>query len=88
MNLLHKKQDLRQEFNRRMSTRARMLRAFQQNVELDTKDLLAFGPGLSSRLHELRKDGHKIISQYEKPGHYRYTYLGKDEADSNVSVID
>ena len=67
--------EYQQEFKRRYTLRNTMLRAFQQNKELTTKDLLRFGPGLSSRLHELRKH-HKIVRTYEAPGLHRYTYKG------------
>lgn len=74
--------NLREEMRRRANRRASMLKTFQLKGTLTTKDLLRFGPGLSSRLYELRKDGHVIITQYEKPGEYSYTYLGsKTEAE-------
>lgn len=80
--------DLKAEFLRHKSSRASMLNQFQREGELTTRDMLRFGPGMSSRLHELRKD-HKIVAQYEKPGEYRYIYLGKIEDDgTKVSVID
>lgn len=72
--------ELQIEFKRRYTLRNTMLRAFQQSGELTTKDLLRFGPGLSSRLHELRKD-HEIVRTYVSPGLHRYTYKGPlDEA--------
>lgn len=72
--------NLREEMKRRANRRASMLKTFQLKGTLTTKDLLRFGPGLSSRLHELRKEGHVIVTQYEKPGEYSYTYVGqKDE---------
>lgn len=73
--------NLREEMKRRANRRASMLRAFQKEGTLTTKDLLRFGPGLSSRLHELRKDGHVIVTQYEKPGEYSYTYLGSKDGE-------
>lgn len=74
-----KVENLREEMKRRAGRRQSMLRAFQNEGTLTTKDLLRFGPGLSSRLHELRQDGHVIVTQYEKPGEYSYTYLGTKE---------
>jgi hypothetical protein len=90
MNLLHKTPDLKVEFLRRKTNRQRMLIAFKREGELTTKDLLRFGPGLSSRLKELRNDGHRIVCRYERPGLYTYVYLGNknDEDQTNVSVID
>lgn len=85
-SLLHR--DLKLEFMRRKSRRESMLMAFKRQGELTTKDLLHFGPGLSSRLHELRKD-YKIMTMYEKPGEYRYIFMGLIEDDgTNLSVID
>lgn len=87
-----KKIELRREFKRRTTVRARMLAAFEIEGELNTRELLQFGPGLSSRLHELREDGHRILTVYEKPGLFRYIYLGRkqddDDANTSVSVID
>jgi len=75
-------QDLRTEMKRRMSTRASMLRMFQKQGEITTQELIRnFGTGCSSRLHELRKEGHKIVTTFEKPGLYRYTYLGETDAE-------
>lgn len=82
---------LKLEMIRRQSVRSRMLAAFKREGELNTKELLRFGPGLSSRVHELREDGHRIVAIYEKPGLWRYVYLGNkddDDDNTNVSVID
>ena len=74
------KEDLRVEMKRRKSQTARLLDEFKLYHELTTADLMRIGTGCSSRLHELRKEGHVIVQQYERPGMYRYTYLGqKDE---------
>jgi hypothetical protein len=56
-----------------------MLEAFREKGELTTADLQRIGTGCSSRLHTLREDGHKILAIYEKPGLYRYVYLGQDD---------
>lgn len=80
--------DLRIEFKRRKTTRESMLQAFKRKGELSTREMIAFGPGMSSRLFELRK-GHIIVAQYESPGRYRYIYLGeKNDDGTNVNVID
>lgn len=77
-----KVQDLRAEMKRRSSNRASMLRAFKENGELTTQDLIRrFGTGCSSRLFELRKEGHVIVATKESPGLYRYTYLGEKSAE-------
>lgn len=71
-------QELRAEMKRRWTLRNTMLRAFQQNGQLTTKELNRFGTGCSSRLKELRKDGHEILAVYDKPGQWRYVYKGKE----------
>jgi len=75
-------EELKKELKRRGTLRVRMLNAFKREGELTTTDLLRFGPGLSSRLYELRQDGHKIaaVKQHGTPL-YRYIYLGKSEED-------
>ncbi len=85
-----KSQELKVEFQRQNTTRARMLLAFKREGELNTRELMRFGTGVSSRLYELREDGHRIVRVYEKPGIHRYIYMGnrKDDDKSNVSVID
>jgi len=75
-------QELRAEMKRRNTNRASMLRAFKEQGELTTSDLIRrFGTGCSSRLHELRTEGHVIVVTRESPGLYLYTYLG--EKDGN-----
>lgn len=85
MNFLTKGQDLREEMKRRSSTRLRMLQAFKKYGELTTKDINRFGTGCSSRLNELRKD-YRIVAQYERPGEWRYIFLGEREDDSGVGT--
>lgn len=81
--------DLKEEMKRRNNRRASMLRAFQREGELTTKELNRFGTGCSSRLKELRKEGHVIRAEYEKPGEYRYVYLGyKGDDGTSVNVVD
>lgn len=90
MGFLNTHRDVKEEMKRRKSRRQSMLAAFKKEGELTTKDLLKFGSGLSGRLSELRKDGHRIVTVYDSPGRYRYIYLGdsNDDDQSNVSVID
>lgn len=78
-----KVEDLRQELKRRNTTKESMLRAFKNEGELTTADLIRrFGTGCSSRLFELRREGHVIVPTYERPGCYRYTYIGTKLSDS------
>lgn len=82
--------DVKQELNRRASIRKSMLRMFQEQGELSTWEMNKyFGTGCSSRLHELREEGHVIVATYERPGHYRYTYLGnKSDDGTKVGSVD
>ena len=89
MNILHKKVDLRKELEIRKSQTAQLLELLKKQGECTTNDLRRFGTGCSSRLNELRKEGHIIVASYERPGHYRYTYLGQKEDDgTNVMSVD
>lgn len=75
---LQKQPNLKEEMKRRASTRQTLLQTFKQKGELTTKEIMnGYGTGVSSRIHELRKEGHVIVAQYEKPGLYRYVYLGE-----------
>lgn len=65
------------ELKRRQSQTARLLFAFKNYGELTTADLQHIGTGCSSRIHELRKEGHIITALYEKPGLFRYIYKGQ-----------
>ena len=77
------------ELKRRKGQTARMLEAFKSKNELTTGDLMKIGTGCSSRLKELRKEGHIIVAEYEKPGCWRYVYLGQKEDDgTNVNSVD
>ena len=69
-------ENLREEMKRRASRKMTLLQMFKINGELNTHDLQQFGTGVSSRIFELRKEGHVIVQRYEKPGLYRYVYLG------------
>lgn len=84
-----KKVDLKKELARRNSRKLSMLKAFKKHGELNTQEINKFGTGCSSRLKELRKEGHSIVAMYERPGHFRYVYLGLKEDDgTRVSVVD
>jgi hypothetical protein len=74
-----KTEDIRAEFDRRKSQTARLLAQFKKQGELNTADLQRIGTGCSSRIHELRKEGHIIVPTYEKPGMWRYVYLGQKD---------
>lgn len=75
--------EVRNEINRRKSQTARLLESFQKHGELTTRDLQRLGTGCSSRLRELRVEGHKILAIREREGFYRYVYLGCVEEDGS-----
>ena len=75
--------DYKKELKRRQSQTARILHLFKEHGELNTADLQRVGTGCSSRVNELRREGHAIVAIYEKPGMWRYVYLGrKDDVQS------
>ena len=77
---LKKKQDVRTEINRRKSQTARILDLLQKGRDITNIDLQRIAFNYTMRVSELRKEGHVIISEYQKPGVWDYTYLGcKDE---------
>lgn len=73
--------EVKAEISRRRSQSQRLLEAFRKHGELTTRDLQRIGTGVSSRVHELRSENHKIVTVYEKPGLYRYIYIGEFPAD-------
>jgi hypothetical protein len=74
-----KTEDIRAEFDRRKSQTAQLLAQFKKHGELTTADLQHIGTGCSSRIKELRNEGHAIVAVYEKPGMWRYVYLGQKD---------
>ena len=77
--------EVKMEIDRRKSQTGRLLDAFKKHGELTTRDLMRIGTGVSSRLHELRREGHKIVCQKEHEGYYRYTYIGQVDVDDNTT---
>ena len=75
--LTKKQADLRVEMQRRKSQSQRLLEAFKKRRVLTTRDLNRIGTGCSSRIHELRKEGHLIVAVYERPGMFSYHYKGQ-----------
>ena len=77
--------NMKTEFYRRGSQTANMLKQFKLKGVLTTSDLQRLGTGCSSRLKELRNEGHIIATKYIKPGLYSYIYLGHpDDLDSGL----
>lgn len=76
--------EVKLEINRRKSQTARLLEAFIKEGELTTKDLMRIGTGVSSRIHELREEGHKIVVVRERQGYYRYIYLGQQGKEDSL----
>lgn len=76
-------EQLRAEFSTRKGQTSQLLKTLQVSGEITTRDLHKIGTGCSSRLNELRKEGHKIVAVFVSPGLYRYVYLGQQtDADS------
>ncbi len=77
--MISRKNELQREMERRRGKRQSMLRMFQKDGEITTREMIRhFGTGCSSRLHELR-EVYDILTVYEKPGVYRYVFRGKKE---------
>lgn len=79
MFTLTKKQDVRSEINRRKSQTQRILELLRSKPhgQLTNVDLQKIAFNYTMRVSELRKEGHRIIANYEKPGVFRYFYKGQ-----------
>lgn len=77
--LMQKKVDVREELERRKSQSQRILELLKNNQHIYTYDLQKIAYKYSSRLDDLKKDGHRWLAEYEKPGVFRYTYKGQVE---------
>lgn len=72
--------ELKLEMLRRQGTRARLLLEFKRKRTLTTADLMDIaGPGMSSRLKELKRKGYLIDSYYVRPGVWEYVYRGEED---------
>jgi hypothetical protein len=69
--------DVKTEMVRHKGQRTTMLEKFKQMGSLTTADLMRIGTGCSSRVKELRREGHIIVAIYERPGMWRYVYKGQ-----------
>lgn len=83
MQLSFKKPNMRQEMGRRKSQTQRILERVKQG-NCTNVDLARIGTRYTERVRELRKEGHKILALYEKPGLWRYVYKGKGRAKANA----
>lgn len=79
MNLLTRKPKLKDELARRKSQSQRILERIKQGGATNV-DLARIGTRYTERVRELRKEGHRILAVYEKPGLFRYVYKGKARA--------
>lgn len=74
---------MKTEMQRRKTKRDDLLKAFEREGELTTWEVMQIaGTGMSSRLKELKRKGHKILSQYQQPGEWLYVYLSGPESES------
>ncbi|MDL2342349.1 MAG: helix-turn-helix domain-containing protein [Patescibacteria group bacterium] len=76
---LTKKPNVREETTRYLSQRTRMLNLLKNapTGTVTNVDLMRIAGNYTMRISELRKDGHVIQSEYERPGVWRYFYKGK-----------
>lgn len=73
--------DVKVELQRRKSQTARILDRIKQGGATNV-DLARIGTRYTERVRELRKEGHRISALYERPGLYRYVYLGQVDDES------
>ncbi len=76
-----KQPNVRDEINRRKSQSQRILELLTSGKEVTNIDLQKIAFNYTMRVSELRKENHVIVASYEKPGIYRYTYLGQKDED-------
>jgi predicted transcriptional regulator len=70
--------EVRTEMTRRKTQRQRLLEAFREKGALTTREVIRLtGSGVSSRIHELREDGFKIVAVRETEYSYRYVFTDK-----------
>ena len=70
--------NIKDEINRRKSQAHRILELLKENDHVFTQDLERIAFNYTMRVSELRKEGHTIVAEYEKPGVYRYTLTNKN----------
>lgn len=61
----------------RKSKTARLLDEFKAKGRLTTRDIYRYGTGCSSRLAELRREGHEILAYHIKGSSWEYIYKGE-----------
>lgn len=71
-------QEFKLEADRRKSQTKRILDRIKQGNATNV-DLARIGTRYTERVRELRKEGHVILAQYEKPGLWRYFYKGQHD---------
>lgn len=59
------------------SQTARILRMFKERGELTNRELNLVCYRYGARIHELRREGHKIISLHEKDSLWRFIYVSE-----------
>lgn len=83
--LTKKQPDMRKEMGRRKSQSQRILELLKDSRKsgkpVYTRDLQRIAFKYSSRLDNLKKEGHRWIAEYVKPGVFRYTYKGQVNKD-------
>lgn len=75
--LIKKQPELKLEFQRRKSQSQRILELLKSGRPVYTKDLQSISFKYSSRLDDLKQQGHRWLAEYRKPGVYQYYYKGQ-----------
>lgn len=77
---LHKPEvNVRHEIHRRRSQTARILELLKSGQYVTNVDLAKIALNYTMRVSDLRKDGHKILANYVRPGVFSYTYKGRSD---------
>lgn len=78
MQFTLKKPNIGKEIDRRKSQTARILDLLKKmpNGSVTNVDLQKIAFNYTMRVSELRKEGHKILAMYDRPGIFRYFYKG------------
>lgn len=72
--------DMKVEMQRRKSHYQQILALFKERGELTNLEMAKITFRYSARLGDMRKE-HRIVAQYEKPGVWRYIYLGERDSE-------
>lgn len=83
-NQLAQNVDYKKEFERRKSQCQQILELLKSG-DATTDQLQGIAFNYTMRISDLRKEGHKILATYLKPGVWLYTYKGHKDDDEKAN---